>query len=142
MFSPDRFGSTRTSFGVAETPTGRNFIGLKTAFRPKDSRTPLQKAAHFRFSEPSTPSVRDGRGWRPSDLSDPHKKQLLTELTGRIFHLAASGVGITPSKPRPPASSVTPHPHFCAASLCVYSLVAREEGGGGGSMAALHWYAS
>ncbi|KAG0722815.1 hypothetical protein GWK47_043851 [Chionoecetes opilio] len=92
MFSPERFGVTRASFGVTEASTGRNFIGLKTAFRPKDSRrTPLQMAAHFRFSEPATPSVQDGRGWRPSDLSDPNKKQLLTELTGRIFHLAANG---------------------------------------------------
>lgn len=107
MFSPERFGPQRTSFGVSEAPTGRNFIGLKTAFRSKDSRTPLQKAAHFRFSEPATPSVQSGRGWRPSDLSDPYKRQFLTELTGRIFHLAASGVGLPPSKPRPHLSSLT-----------------------------------
>ncbi|MPC93459.1 hypothetical protein E2C01_088587 [Portunus trituberculatus] len=117
MFSPERFGSQRTSFGVTEAPTGRNFIGLKTAFRPKDSRTPLQKAAHFRFSEPATPSVQSGRGWRPSDLTDPHKREFLTELTGRIFHLAASGVG-TPQRthvlhlhPSPSPSPVYRGPH-------------------------------
>lgn len=94
MFSPERFGARRGSFGNPEPPSGRNFIGLKTAFRQKEAtRTPLQKAAHFRFSEPATPSVLKDRGLRPSDLSDPHKKQFLTELTGRVFHLAVSGVG-------------------------------------------------
>ncbi|KAK7068990.1 hypothetical protein SK128_002312 [Halocaridina rubra] len=92
MFSPDRYGARAGSFGKVTDLAGRNFIGLKTAFRSKaDTRTPLQKAAHFRFSEPATPSILTQRGLKPSDLSDPHKKQFLTELTGRIFHLSLQG---------------------------------------------------
>lgn len=93
MFSPDRYTTRRVSFGTVEDSGQRNYIGLKTAFRTKSTRTPLQQAAHFRFSEPVTPSIEKERGLKPSDLSDPHKRQFLTELTNRVFHLAVTGVG-------------------------------------------------
>ena len=93
MFSPDRFGTNRkTNFNILDEQGGpRKFFGLKTAFRnsqKKDALTPIQQAAHQRFSEPATPSVLKDRGLRPSDLSDPHKKDFLTNLTTRIFHLS------------------------------------------------------
>ena len=98
MFSPDRYGVRRSSFSHPDDHA-RPFIGMKTAFRntsgpsPKgkratDSRTSLQQAAHMRFSEPATPSVLKERGLRPSDLGDPHKREFLTALTSRVFHLA------------------------------------------------------
>ncbi|RXG67858.1 hypothetical protein Avbf_01251, partial [Armadillidium vulgare] len=101
MFSPDRYGARGRSFSRYDPfSRGRPFPTLKTSFRNcasgrnspfgfqgKDRRTPIQKAAHFRFSEPSTPSVLKDRGWRPSDLSDPQKKDFLTNLTSRVFHL-------------------------------------------------------
>ncbi|KAB7505717.1 hypothetical protein Anas_00014 [Armadillidium nasatum] len=101
MFSPDRYGAQGRSFSRYDPfSRGRPFPTLKTSFRNcasgrsspfgfqgKDRRTPLQKAAHFRLSEPSTPSVLKDRGWRPSDLSDPQKKDFLTHLTSRVFHL-------------------------------------------------------
>lgn len=107
MFSPDRFGDVGKNFCDPEAgSSGRQYVALKTAFSPKgrkakggsytpggilpskNKRSSLQKAAQFRFSEPSTPSVLKDRGLRPSDLSDPHKKDFLTQLTTRIFHLS------------------------------------------------------
>ena len=104
MFSPERYGARRSSFGAPDEGN-RPVLALKTAFRSSSTsdkrshsgnrsaasdhhRSALQQAAHLRFSEPATPSVLKDRGLRPSDLGDPHKKEFLTNLTTRVFHLA------------------------------------------------------
>ncbi|KAF2357371.1 Myozenin [Trinorchestia longiramus] len=67
----------------------RPVIPLKTAFRPTVSKqSSAKKSQRKTFSDPATPAVLKDRGLRPSDLSDPHKKEFLTNLTSRVFHLA------------------------------------------------------
>ena len=99
MFSPDRFGIRKASFCTI-SENSLPMIPQRSIFRSNykmtraAKRNPLQQAAHMRFSEPTTPSVILERGWRPSDLSDPHKKDFLTNLTTRIFHVSMVGLAV------------------------------------------------
>jgi len=90
------------TFSRPESEGGRPVIPLRSGFRVGDQRDrkvggvstgPASSFGKYgcgrqTASEPATPAVIKDRGLRPSDLSDPHKKEFLTNLTTRVFHLA------------------------------------------------------
>lgn len=80
----------------ADGDSNRPVIPLRTVFRTTIGSGSKVQVVGSKFesgrktlSEPATPGlVLKDRGLRPSDLSDPHKKEFLTNLTNRVFHLA------------------------------------------------------
>lgn len=91
------FRSNPNAFATPNLETSRPLISLKSGFQTganfgKGGKFPGRSGGaggRKTLSEPATPgSVLKDRGLRPSDLSDPHKKEFLTNLTNRVFHLA------------------------------------------------------
>ena len=88
------------AFNQPNPDTSRPVIPLRTCFRVNQPSgtfgskpiPPIRQKGKFAGrkaqSDPATPCVLKDRGLRPSDLSDPHKKAFLTDLTTRVFHLA------------------------------------------------------
>ena len=81
MFAPERSKPVGTNFGS---------LNRKSKSAPRHNRIagPFEMAGPApEMNGPSTKAISKERGFQPSDLGDPQKRNFLTALTNRVFHL-------------------------------------------------------